>query len=61
MSLDRLHRIIELFLNGLTNNDDMQEMRHFEAWLRTEVARRSWVPYRTEWSIYDEDIKRNGL
>lgn len=51
----RLHRLIELFLNGSSDGDFVQEMSTFFDFLNAEIIPRGWVPYRTEWSIFDED------
>lgn len=51
----RLHRDIELFLNGKTVITDTVEFRTFEQFLQEQLIPRGWIPFRTEWSIYDED------
>jgi hypothetical protein len=52
-----MHRAIELYLNGLFASADLDlpEMGLFRQWLLREVVPRGWAPYRTEWSIFDEE------
>ena len=49
-----MHLQIELFLNGCLANTCSVEMDQFKEFLRFFVDVRKWVPFRTEWSIYDE-------
>jgi hypothetical protein len=46
------HLQIELCLNGEPHNADQPEFRQYEAWRATHPT---WKPYRTEWSVFDED------
>jgi hypothetical protein len=54
-SFARLHLQIELFLNGVWDGDWPVEMLEFFNFLTVEIIPRGWKPYRTEWSIFDED------
>ena len=54
-SFTRLHRQIELFLNGVCDGDWPVEMVEFFNFLTVEIIPRGWKPYRTEWSIFDEN------
>jgi hypothetical protein len=54
-SFIRLHRQIELFLNGVWDGDWPVEMVEFFNFLTVEIIPRGWKPYRTEWSIFDEN------
>ena len=48
-----LHRVIELYLNEEPIGDDPPpEFAQFLEWRNLHPT---WVPYRTEWSIFDED------
>ena len=49
-----LHRQIELFLNGLDCDDSIPEMYQFKQFLEEFAGARGLIPYRTEWSIYDD-------
>lgn len=49
-----MHLQIELCLNDQPYDADSHEMRLFLAWRGTWCKERNLVPYRTEWSIYDE-------
>jgi hypothetical protein len=46
------HLQIELSLNGEPHNADTPDFRQYEAWRATHPT---WKPYRTEWSVFDED------
>ena len=48
-----LHRSIELYLNGISHDQDLPDMQQFEAWLQSEILPRGWKPFRTEWSVFD--------
>jgi hypothetical protein len=48
----RLHRQIELFLNGTWDGDWPVEMNEFIVCLSAEIVPRGWRPLRTEWSTY---------
>jgi hypothetical protein len=57
----RLHRMIELFLNGRADHEEqLPEFDKFVEFLKAEIAPRGWRPYRTEWSIFDEDLMVAG-
>lgn len=49
----KTHKDAENKLNGLAYDADTPEMRQIEAWLKTLPP--TWEPYRTEWSLYDEE------
>lgn len=51
----RLHRDIELFLNGHSQAPWSPELMQFRKWLEEEATPRGWKPWRTEWSVFDED------
>lgn len=51
----RMHRSIELYLNGAPFDESVGEMSAFSSWLDMEVKRFGWRPFRTEWSIFNED------
>ena len=55
-----MHRQIELFLNAQDCDDSTVEMRQFMDFLRLWLVPRGWVPFRTEWSIYNETLKVAG-
>jgi hypothetical protein len=46
------HLDIELCLNGETHNADTPEFRQYLAWRETHPT---WRPYRTEWSVFNEE------
>ena len=50
-----LHRNIELFLNGCSRTPWTSELLQFRRWLEEEAEPRGWKPWRTEWSVFDED------
>ena len=51
----RLHREIELFLNGQSRSNWSGEFQAFRTWLEQEAIPMDWRPLRTEWSIWDEE------
>jgi len=51
----RLHRDIELFLNGAQVTSPLPEMSQFIHFVESEIIPRGWAPWRTEWSIFSED------
>lgn len=57
----KLHRYIELFINGEEEKDietiDI-EVEMFQDWFANLSQR--YIPYRTEWVIYDEDLRIAG-
>ena len=55
-----VHRQIELFLNGYEHDIASVEMQQFRDFLREFAVPRRWVPYRTEWAIYDETLMVAG-
>ena len=48
-----IHRQIELALNGVPYDNGYVEMQQFKQFMVEVVELRGWVPYRTEWAIYD--------
>ena len=56
-----LHRQIEIYLNF---SEDVgwcsAEMLQFQTFMHLEVVSRKWTVYRTEWSIFDEDLMLAG-
>ena len=55
-----MHRQIELFLNGEEHDADSHEMRLFFRWMEGFKPGTGLEPYRTEWSIFDEDAMVAG-
>lgn len=56
-----MHRDIEFHLNGLAPEaPDTPEFAQFREWRRTFMADAGLQPYRTEFSIYDEDADLAG-
>ena len=49
-----IHRQIELYLNAESCEDHLEEMVQFKNFLVEFIIPRGWLPYRTEWSIFDE-------
>ena len=49
-----LHRQIELFLNAEDCDDSSMEMKQFMNFLSEIAVPKGWVPYRTEWAIFDD-------
>ena len=49
-----MHKNIELFLNARADFAWDDEMLHFIRWLQEVAGPRGWVPFRTEWSIFDD-------
>ena len=54
-----LHLSIELFLNNAPRPDTSEEFKQFEAWQKQEKPP-TWEPYRTEWSVFNEDADLAG-
>ena len=55
-----MHRQIELALNGEAFDGRAEEMKQFNVFVHAVLQPRSWVMYRTEWSVYDETIMVAG-
>jgi hypothetical protein len=55
-----MHLQIERFLNGAPHEGESPEMIMFHAFFEAEIQGRGWKPYRTEWSIFDEDAMVAG-
>lgn len=49
-----LHKNIEMFLNARGDFAWDGELLQFRQWLEDVVVVRRWVPFRTEWSIFDD-------
>ena len=49
-----MHRVIELLLNDVPCEIKTPELGQFCMFMREFISPRRWVPYRTEWSIYDD-------
>jgi hypothetical protein len=47
-----MHKQIELALNCEIYDDSLSEMRHFLSWVREVPVTRSWILFRSEWSIF---------
>ena len=54
-----IHLSAELFLNEAPRNDPSPEYHQFVEWYKKEKPA-SWVPYRTEWSVFHEPSKTAG-
>ena len=50
-----MHRQIELFLNCMECDDSLPEMEQFKSFMLDFALPRRLEPFRTEWSIFDED------
>lgn len=48
------HEQIEYHINDILENVDSPEFQMFLEWRKTHPA---WEPYRSEWSVFSEDIK----
>lgn len=48
-----VHLQIEMALNGAGYDEDLQEIQQYHAWKKEVADARGWVPYRTEWSVFD--------
>ena len=56
-----MHRRIELFLNGKLDAEFDSELSQFQRWLSNDIIPRGWRPFRTEWSIFDEEHMVAGV
>ncbi len=55
-----MHRFIELTLNGIpTPAVDCVERQHYQEYAKQQAAA-GLVPYRTEWMLWDEELKITG-
>ena len=50
-----MHRQCELFLNCEECDESLPEMNQFKKFLHEVAVTRDWIPFRTEWSIFDSD------
>ena len=55
-----MHRQIDKALNGLPYDASTIEMEQFHIFVETELESRGWQLYRSEWSVYDEDVMVAG-
>lgn len=67
-----MHRQIELYLNTrltvtfpawhqqVIGEDMSPELEQFGEWIQEEILSLGWTPYRTEWSVFDEDAMVAG-
>ena len=64
-----MHREFELYMNRLARDGHAQalqelsagpESEQFQAWIDAWPRARGWKPYRTEWSIFVEDVRVAG-
>ena len=55
----KLHRNIELYYNDMAVHDDRIEFQYFLQYSQN-MATAGWIPFRTEWLVYDEDYKLTG-
>ena len=55
-----MHRQIDMALNGLAYDVPTIEMEQFRMFVYTELESRGWQLYRSEWSVYDEDVMVAG-
>lgn len=52
-----MHNDIEKYYNGIDVNNDSEEFKYFKKFLHDFPDLK---PYRTEWMVYDEDLKLSG-
>ena len=50
-----MHRQIELYLNGQESDESLPEMTQFKQFMQEVIVQKKWIPFRTEWSIFDND------
>ena len=53
----KLHYDIECYYNNIFNKNDSIEFKYFKDFV---IATKDLVPYRTEWMIWDEELKLAG-
>lgn len=60
----KLHHDIECYYNGISNENDSLEYKHFMAFTKyiaeNESLKNNYKPYRTEWMIWHEDLRFAG-
>lgn len=56
----RMHENIELFYNGHPVDDNSVEYGYFRKYHAEHVEKNGWIPFRTEWIIYDCDLLISG-
>lgn len=55
-----MHLQIERALNELPYEDNTPEMTMYHTFFKVEIGGRGWKPYRTEWSVFDEEAMVAG-
>jgi hypothetical protein len=55
-----MHRQIELFLNAREFDASTTELTQFKQFIEQWLCPRRWLPFRTEWSIYDDELMIAG-
>jgi ATP-dependent exoDNAse (exonuclease V) beta subunit len=57
-----MHYDIELYLNGEKPlHPETKEFNHFLLyWEQFQITNPGWIPFRTEWMVYDEEKKLSG-
>lgn len=55
----RMHKSIELFYNNLPT-DDFEQDKEFQMFKHFHHVWKDLVPYRTEWEVYDEELRLAG-
>jgi hypothetical protein len=56
----KMHSNLEQYYNGLGHEEESEEWQHFQKFEEEIVKPRGLVPYRSEWTIFAEDIKLAG-
>lgn len=57
----KLHKMIENYYNSIENNTYDEKMKEFQYFLRfNERINDKFIPYRTEWSVFDGSIDLAG-
>ena len=56
----QMHLDIELYYNSEEFENNSKEFKYFLDFERDVRKANGWIPYRTEWVIYDEDLKLCG-
>ena len=55
-----MHRQIELFLNAREFDASTTELTQFKHFIEQWLCPRRWLPFRTEWSIYHDELMIAG-
>ena len=56
----RMHREIELALRGEPFDNNIEELEVFQEFVKSYLEPREWQIWRTEWSVYDEEVMVAG-